>query len=106
MANWAATCPEAVVFSGVSAIDLGRKSEYLFWLRVDHDGHQEMVAAISQILRDFYSPRIIVLANVPDQSQALLAMSQGALGYCHAYSSPEVLAEVKAVVEHGGIWLG
>lgn len=106
LANWSEACPEATIFQSLSAVELPQKNECLFWLHVDHDGHQWMVATISQILRDFYNPRIVVLANVPDQSQALLALSQGALGYCHAYSSPEVLSEVKAVVGHGGIWLG
>ena len=106
MANWADAFPEAEIFPGLSAVDLTQKTDCLFWLQIAPDGHQGMVAAISQILRDFYNPRIIVLANVPDQSQALLALSQGALGYCHAYSSPEVLSEAKAVVTHGGIWLG
>lgn len=106
MANWAEAFPDAMVFPNLSAVDLPQKNECFFWLQIAHDGHQGMVATISQILRDFYNPRIVVLANVPEQSQALLALSQGALGYCHAYSSPEVLTEVRAVVRHGGIWLG
>lgn len=106
LANWSEACPDATVFPDVSAVDVSKKNESLFWLHVGHDGHQWMVAAISRILRDFYNPRIVVLANAPDQSQALLALSQGAVGYCHAYSAPEVLIEVKAVVGHGGIWLG
>jgi two-component system nitrate/nitrite response regulator NarL len=106
LANWTEACPEAKIFPSLAEVDLAKKDEHLFWLHTDMDGHQWMVANIAQILRDFFNPRIVVLSNVPDQSQALLALSQGAIGYCHAYSPPELLTEVKAVVSHGGIWLG
>lgn len=106
LANWAQACPEAKVYPVFSAVDTGKKDNCLFWLHTDASSQQWMVATISQILRDFFNPRIVVLTNVPSQAQALLALSQGAVGYCHAYSAPEVLAEVKEVVTHGGIWLG
>ena len=106
LANWSQACPEARVFPALSAIETPQKEDYVFWLHTDSTSQQWMVATISQILRDFFNPRIVVLTNVPSQSQALLALSQGAVGYCHAYSASEVLAEVKNVVAHGGIWLG
>jgi len=106
LANWSQACPEARVFPALSAIETAQKEDCVFWLHTDSTSQQWMVATISQILRDFFNPRIVVLTNVPSQSQALLALSQGAVGYCHAYSAPEVLAEVKNVVAHGGIWLG
>lgn len=106
LANWSQACPKAVIYPSFSAIDSVRKDDCLFWLHADTGSQQWMVATISQILRDFFNPRIVVLTNVPSQGQALLALSQGAVGYCHAYSAPEVLAEVKKVVMHGGIWLG
>jgi RNA polymerase sigma factor (sigma-70 family) len=106
LANWSQACPEARVYPAFSAVESTQKNDCLFWLHADAGSQQWMVATISQILRDFYNPRIVVLTNVPSQSQALLALSQGAVGYCHAYSSPEVLVEVKEVVTHGGVWLG
>jgi len=106
LANWSQACPEAKIFPALSAIETPQKEDCIFWLHTDSTSQQWMVATISQILRDFFNPRIVVLTNVPSQSQALLALSQGAVGYCHAYSASEVLAEVKNVVAHGGIWLG
>lgn len=61
---------------------------------------------IDEIIKNFPDPRIVVLANVPDQRQAVDILKRGAAGYCHAYMPAQVLAEVKAVVEHGGLWLG
>jgi two-component system nitrate/nitrite response regulator NarL len=106
LANWLLACPEAMIYPAFSAVDASSKDDCVFWLHADIGSHQWMIATISQILRDFFNPRIVVLTNVPSQGQALLALSQGAVGYCHAYSSPEVLVEVKKVVTHGGIWLG
>lgn len=106
LANWSDACPDARIYQTLAAVEPNPKDNCFFWLHVGHDGHQWMVSAISHILRDYYAPRIVILADVPEQGQALLALSQGAIGYCHAYSAPQVLAEVKAVVNHGGIWLG
>jgi len=106
LANWSQACPDAKVYPALSAIEIVPKEDCIFWLHTDSASQQWMVASISQILRDFFTPRIVVLTNVPSQSQALLALSQGAVGYCHAYSAPDVLVEVKNVVMHGGIWLG
>lgn len=106
LANWSDACPDARIYQTLASVDLAQKDECLFWLHVGHDGQQWMVSTISHILRDYFAPRIVILADVPDQNQALLALSQGAVGYCHAYSAPKVIAEVKAVVNHGGIWLG
>ncbi|MEO8417919.1 MAG: response regulator transcription factor [Methylophilaceae bacterium] len=106
LGNWSGACSDAVVYPSLSAVLSSKKDEYLFWLHADIDSQQWIVASISQILRDFYNPKIVVLANSPDQSEALLALSQGAVGYCHAYSPPEVLVEVRTVISHGGVWLG
>jgi two-component system nitrate/nitrite response regulator NarL len=106
LANWAQACPDAEIYPAFAAVETSTKGDCLFWLHADAGSQQWMVATISQILRDFFNPRIVVLTNIPSQSQALLALSQGAVGYCHAYSAPEVLAEVRKVVMHGGIWLG
>lgn len=106
LANWLDACPDARIYQTLAAVDQTPKDGCLFWLHVGHDGQQWMLSTISHILRDYFGPRIVILADVPDQNQALLALGQGAVGYCHAYSSPQVIAGVKAVVNHGGIWLG
>lgn len=106
LANWSEACPEARIFASLASVELPRKEPYVFWLHADVNNQQWIVASIAQILRDFYNPRIVVLANVPDQAEALLALGQGAAGYCHAYSPAQVLAEVRTVIAHGGIWLG
>lgn len=79
---------------------------HLFWLHANALSEEWVSSTIQQILAGFASPKIIILANVPAQADAMLALRQGATGYCHAYSDVAVLNEVKAVVIHGGVWLG
>lgn len=104
--NWSEACPEGRIYSSVSAVrEHGQK--HLVWLHVEKSEDQPWAAAaIAEILQKFPESRIVVLSNVPDQKQAIENLQQGAAGYCHAYLPANVLREVKAVVEHGGLWLG
>jgi len=104
--NWSEACPDGKIHASVSSIR-ARKQKHLFWLHADKpESHEWVVSAIDEIIKTFPEPRIIVLANVPDQRQAVDLLKRGAAGYCHAYLPAKVLREVKAVVEHGGLWLG
>ena len=50
-------------------------------------------------------PRI-VLADEPNDDDALAALAAGAAGYCNGHAAPEVLRQVEQVVRHGGVWVG
>lgn len=104
--NWIETCPDGEIHSSIST-NSDRNQKHLFWLHAEnHDSQPWVITAIHEIHRHFPDSRIIVLANTPDQRQAVDLLKQGAAGYCHAYTPASVLHEVKAVVEHGGLWLG
>lgn len=49
---------------------------------------------------------VVVLSNVPNDSEAVRVFSAGACGYCHALAAASQLKEVALVVEHGGYWVG
>jgi two-component system nitrate/nitrite response regulator NarL len=103
--NWSEACPDGKIHAAVSSVR-ARKQKHLFWLHAEFNNEQWVTDTIAEILGNFPEPRIIVLTNVPDQAQAIEILKLGAAGYCHAYMPAEVLREVKAVVEHGGLWLG
>lgn len=104
--NWSEACPDGKVHPTISGIR-NHKENHLFWLHAETPDSQDWINhTIDDIRRRFPEAKIIVLANVPDQRQAVEVLKQGASGYCHAYMPPAVLHEVKAVVEHGGLWLG
>jgi two-component system, NarL family, nitrate/nitrite response regulator NarL len=102
--NWSEACPKAMVSAFVKAVPVGEP--VLFWLHANADSQTWIENTIAEIIQKFNTSKVVVLANSPNQAEALVAISKGAVGYCHAYSPAKVLSELKTVVLHGGIWLG
>jgi len=84
----------------------GSQAQEVFWLHMNEDRQHWMQGAIKSITTHYPNAKIVVLANAPDQAEALYALSLGAVGYSHAYATAEALAEIKTVIAHGGLWLG
>jgi two-component system, NarL family, nitrate/nitrite response regulator NarL len=105
--SWVEAFPKAKIAAIVKKPTKQQKTDaILFWLHMNADRQQWLTSSIALIQKEYKSAKIIVLANAPVQAEALHALSLGAVGYCHAYSAPEVLREIKTVVSHGGLWLG
>lgn len=83
-----------------------QSEQVMFWLHMNEDRQHWMQGAVQRIAQHYPNAKIVVLANAPDQAEALYALSLGAVGYSHAYASAEALKEIKTVIEHGGLWLG
>ena len=49
---------------------------------------------------------IVVLSNVPSEDEGLAILEAGAVGYTSALAVAEMLLQVDAVVENGGLWVG
>jgi DNA-binding NarL/FixJ family response regulator len=77
-----------------------------FWLHMNEDRQQWMENGIATIKQNYKGAKIVILANVPNHAESIHALSLGAMGYCHAYIAPAVLKEIKAVITHGGLWIG
>jgi DNA-binding NarL/FixJ family response regulator len=58
------------------------------------------------IVKEHVGAKVVVLANMPSQPEAVQVLGLGAMGYCHAYMASAVLKEIRSVVSHGGLWLG
>jgi len=58
------------------------------------------------IQKHYQSAKIVVLANAPNQAEAMYVLSLGVVAYAHAYSPEKVLLEVKTVITNGGVWMG
>ncbi|PKO50320.1 MAG: helix-turn-helix transcriptional regulator [Betaproteobacteria bacterium HGW-Betaproteobacteria-20] len=104
--SWTEAFPNAKITAVVEPAKLQKDATVLFWLHMNEDRQQWLTNTITLIRKDFINAKIIVLANAPIQAEALHALSLGAVGYCHAYSAPAVLKEIKTVIIHGGLWLG
>lgn len=105
LANWKEAFPKAGTESSAN-FKIGRDKEPVFWVHSELDHSDWVIATIKKTFELHASPKIIVLANSPQLADALNLFNMGVLGYCHAYTSAAMLAEVKTVVLHGGIWLG
>jgi two-component system nitrate/nitrite response regulator NarL len=78
----------------------------IFWLHMNEDRQQWMENTIAAIMKNYQGAKIVVLANVPNHAESIHALKLGAMGYCHAHIAPAVLKEIKAVISHGGLWVG
>lgn len=78
----------------------------VFWLHVNPDSLSWLTQTIKTIKSYYGKAKIVVLANVPVQSEALYVLQLGVAGYTHAYIDPAVLKEIKTVINHGGLWIG
>ncbi|WLD58813.1 response regulator transcription factor [Salinispirillum sp. LH 10-3-1] len=50
--------------------------------------------------------RAIVLTLGPRQPELIAALTAGARGYAHAWSSIDILQQIAKVVDNGGLWVG
>ncbi|MES1987361.1 MAG: response regulator transcription factor [Pseudomonadota bacterium] len=78
----------------------------IFWLHMNEDRQQWMENTIAAIMKNHQGAKIVVLANVPNHAESIHALKLGAMGYCHAHIAHDVLKEVRAVISHGGLWVG
>lgn len=62
--------------------------------------------SLRQILQAKPDARVVLLSGVPEPTEGLRALNDGARGYTHAYGVPALLQEVALVIEHGGLWVG
>jgi DNA-binding NarL/FixJ family response regulator len=102
--RWIEAFPKAAVVALGTAIKPLHET-VLVWLRLD-----ETRPALAQLvtLRKAVgdTTRVIVLANQPDNEQALTLFSAGIRGYCNAHATAANLRQVASVVDAGGLWIG
>lgn len=106
LAGWQALSPEAECYESVEKLPTILARGSIYWLHVDANQQDWMRGSIEALKKLDGTAKVIILANVPEQQDAMLAFEHGALGYTHAYHDPVVLAQVRQVVEFGGVWLG
>ncbi len=66
----------------------------------------DAAALVAGLRRQAAGRPLILLADVPDEDEALAALAAGASGYCNGHAAPDVLAQVALAVGNGGIWIG
>jgi len=102
--NWKEAFPKALVTASARSVPAGEP--VVFWVHLNANNLTWLEQTIADIANKHQASKIVVLANMPNQADALAAMRGGAVGYCHAYSVATMLKELKTVVINGGVWLG
>lgn len=103
---WREAFPAAIV-RGYSAIEkkLSFPGEALIWLHVDN--HVKDPAALVDTLRKAAPGcAVVVLSNITRDDEGLAVLEAGAAGYTGALAVADVLRQIAAVVDHGGLWVG
>lgn len=110
--NWTEAFPKSTIAATVPEVAKVSKTKeknneaIIFWLHMNEDRQHWMANTIASIACNYKDAKIVILANLPNQAESIHALRLGAMGYCHAYIAPAVLKEIKAVITHGGLWLG
>ncbi|MFV1921759.1 MAG: response regulator transcription factor [Methylotenera sp.] len=102
--NWKQAFPKAMVSASLVTVPVNEP--VVFWVHANSNNVSWLENIMTSIDKKFKASKVVVLANTPNEPDALTIMRRGAVGYCHAYSAPSMLKELKTVVMHGGIWLG
>ncbi len=76
----------------------------LVWLRLDPA--DAALAQVERLLAERPGIQLIVLADQPDDEQALTLFSAGIRGYINAHATAANLKQVAQAVVAGGLWLG
>jgi DNA-binding NarL/FixJ family response regulator len=100
--RWREAFPDALI--GSSTVGKKPASSDIVWLHASDAA--STAAKVGAVLTRFTGCRVVVLANIPNDDEALAALGAGAQGYCNAYADPDVLKEVAEVATRGGLWVG
>lgn len=106
LAGWVEAFPSAKITDILKPNKSHANETIVFWLHMNADRQVWLTKTIKQIQQQYTQSKIVVLANSPNQAEALYAMSLGVVAYSHAYSPAQVLREIKTVISHGGVWMG
>jgi two-component system nitrate/nitrite response regulator NarL len=84
---------------------LSKSGQSVIWLHVAGD-KPDPALLVQEVALAAPECSIVVLSNVPGDEEGLAVLEAGAAGYTNALAIPEVLRQVAAVVENGGLWVG
>ncbi len=104
--TWNAAFPGASVRPyPASGAPLAKPGEAVVWLHVAGD-KPDPALLVQETALSTPGCAIVVLSNVPGDDEGLAVLEAGAVGYTNALAIPEVLRQIAAVVENGGLWVG
>ena len=100
--NWKTAFPDLIA----STLARVAPAATLVWVLRPTAPGTDITVLLTGLRRQAADRPLIVLADVPDEEEALAALAAGASGYCNGHAAPEVLKQVGLAVSNGGLWVG
>ncbi len=104
--SWVEAFPKAKTTGALKTKKADKNTAMVFWLHMNEDRQEWLTNTIALIQKRYQLAKIVVLANAPNQAEAMYVLSLGVAAYAHAYSPAKVLLEIKTVITNGGVWMG
>ena len=103
--RWQAAFPQAEVAPSAPEAERLTTPPDIVWIICE--GEQQPLSAplLATVTRLSHQSAVVVLANAPQQADALQALQAGARGYAHALSPVATLQQIATVVTNAGIWV-
>lgn len=102
--RWRKAFPAAIAVATVAEVATASSAPRgVLWLDTRNVEPADAAANLSEAV-SFGWP-VVVMAAIPNETEAFQALTSGAVGYCHVEAVPEQLREIALVVEHGGVWM-
>ena len=103
--RWQQAFPQGRILSAPDQLEKYLTPPAVVWIHADCL-KISLEATIARFLHQSEHLQIVVMSCVPTRQEALLALSAGAGGYCHALSTPDLFRRIVTVVTNGGLWIG
>jgi len=105
--HWQSGLPgQALVVESFSALASAISVESLLWLDLSLPGLAAWATPQWKQLVKHPQLKMVACSSSPTDDEGIAALDAGFSGYCHAYSDPATLLQIKQVVEAGQIWIG
>jgi DNA-binding NarL/FixJ family response regulator len=79
---------------------------YMAWVDLAMADAPAWIDSKWRLVMQHANVKIIAASSNPQDDAAIEALDAGCSGYCHAYSDPQTLLQIKQVVQIGHVWIG
>jgi DNA-binding NarL/FixJ family response regulator len=105
LGRWSQAFPDGKIINSLEPLPASGAVN-LLWLHAFPSPTNRIDELIQEARKKLPEVYIVVISNTPSHQETLLALHNGAVGYCHAQATPRLLQQVATVVTNGGLWIG
>lgn len=98
--NWLEAFPDARLRAQIPAVP----DADIIWVLLPEEG--DVTALLASCRAAAGNLPLVAISDIPSDDQGLAALGMGVVGYCNGHAAAEVLRQVAATVQSGGLWVG